>query len=196
MPALDELEEMAGRRPLALASYISLPRSADVANGLRLHVCPYETADCRQHCGTLAAGHRPCDDTAMGVLDRELFSELLEPGERSAVFASSSSLVADYYRGHGVHFFYVNAGEEIGRVEVPSWVAEDETLLGLAHSVVIDQCRRGPGYPTALIEAHEQAVVTGADRRHFVQLIGNALHDQRLPTHTSEKSRSKRLRWL
>ena len=194
--ALDDLAQMASSRPLALASYVSLPRSTEVVNALRLQVCPYDIADCGQHCSALAAGQRPCDSTAGGLLDREVLSEILAPGERSVVFASSSPLIANHYQGHGVHAFYVHAGEEIGRVEVPRWVAEDEALLDLAHSIVIDQCRRGPGYPIALMEAHEQAVVTGADRRYFVQLLENALHDQRVPVYSSEKSRSKRLRWL
>ena len=194
--ALDELAETASRRPLALASYVSLPRSADVVNALRLELCPYDTADCGQYCSAIAAGDRPCDSGAHGLMDREIFSELLEPGERSAVFTSSSPLVEEHYRGHGVHLFYVQAGEEIGRVEVPTWVAEDEALLGLAHSLVVDQCRRGPGYPIGLIEAHEQAVVTGADRRYFAQLVDEALFAQRLPVYASEKSTTKRLRTL
>ena len=194
--ALDELAETASRRPLALASYVSLPRSADVVNALRLELCPYDTADCGQYCSAIAAGDRPCDSGSHGLMDREIFSELLEPGDRSAVFTSSSSLVEERYRGHGVHIFYVHAGEEIGRVEVPTWVAEDEALLGLAHSLVVDQCRRGPGYPIGLIEAHEQAVVTGADRRYFAQLVDDALFAQRLPVYASEKSTTKRLRTL
>ena len=194
--ALEELRQMASRRPLSVASYISLPRSAEVVNGLRLSVCPYEVADCQRHCGTIAPGERPCDASAQGLMDRELFFEMLEPGERSGVFASTSRLVEDYYRGHGVHFFYIHAGEEIGRIEVPSWVAEDEALLGLAHTLVVDQCRRGPGYPTSLMEAHEQAVVTGADRRFFVEQVEDTLSDQHVPVYTSEKNRSKRMRWL
>ena len=196
--ALEELRQMVTQRPLAVASYISLPRSAEVVNALRLKLCPYEVAECDRYCGDLQAGRRPCDAGAWGLLDREVFSQVLEPGERSAIFGSSSPLVANHYQGHDVHFFYLHAGEEIGRVEVPSWVAEnpDSAGLGLAHVLIVDQCRRGPGYPIALMEAHEQAVVTGADRRFFVQLVEDALSDQRMPVYTSEKSRSKRLRWL
>lgn len=194
--ALDELRRLAGRRRLAVASYISLPRGADVVNALRLRTCPFDVAECERHCGQLRPGRRPCDEGAWGIYDRELFSETLAPGERSAVFVSSSSLVADYYQGHDVHFFYLHAGEEIGRVEIPSWVAEDEALLGLTHALILDQCRRGPGYPIALMEAHEQAVVTGPDRRFFVEQVENTLSGQGLPVYSSEKSRSKRLRWL
>ncbi len=194
--ALEDLRRLAQSRRLAVASYISLPRSADVLGALRLGMCPYDVADCERQCGLIRPGQRPCDEGAWGIYDRDIFSETLSPGERSAVFVSSSSLVADYYQGHDVHFFYLHAGEEIGRVEVPSWVAEDEALLGLTHALVLDQCRRGPGYPISLMEAHEQAVVTGPDRQFFVEQVENTLSDRHLPVYSSEKNRSKRLRWL
>ena len=194
--ALEELRRVAEDRPLAVASYISMPASTEVANALRLMGCPYDPADCDRYCREIAPGERPCDDVAMEIVDRDLFWELLEPGQRSAVFGSSSALVANHYSGHEVHFFYVHTGEEIGRVEVPSWVAEDEGLLGLTHSLVLDQCARGRGYPAALMEAHEQAAITAADRRFFVEQVASALEDQSLPVYTSQKNRSKRLRWL
>ena len=195
--ALDELRLMARERPLALASYISLPRAAEVMGAIRLGACTYDTADCGRYCGLTAVGQRPCDGSAQGLLDRDVFGDMLDPGERSGLFGSSSPLVASYYGDEQrVCFFYVHAGEEIGRVEVPSWVAENETLLDLAHSLIVDQCRRGPGYPVALMEAHEQAVVTGADRQSFAQLVESVLYDQRVPVYSSEKNRSKRIRWV
>ena len=195
--ALEELRRMSSERPLALASYISLPRAAEVMGAIRLGACPYDSADCNRYCGATAVGQRPCDDSAQGLLDRDVFDDLLEPGQRSGLFGSASPLVERYYGDEQrVCFFYVHAGEEIGRVEVPSWVAENGTLLGLAHSLIVDQCRRGPGYPVALMEAHEQAVVTGADRDSFVQLVEGVLYDQRVPVYSSEKSRSKRIRWV
>ena len=66
----------------------------------------------------------------------------------------------------------------------------------MTHSLVLDQCRRGPGYPVALMESHEQAVITTTDRQHFAALVEDSLQDQKLPTYTSEKNRSKRLRWV
>lgn len=194
--ALDQLKELASERKLALASYISLPASAEFMSTLRVSACPYPVPDCRQRCGGLAPGNRPCDEVAEGILDREVFNGLLDEGERSAVFTSSNPLVQNWYGGHGVSFYYLNVGEEMGRVEVPSWVAEDETLLSLTHSLILDQCRRGPGYPIALMESHEQAVITTSDRRYFAELVEDSLQDQRMPVYTSEKNRSKRLRWL
>ena len=194
--ALEELRTIAKDRPLAVASYISLPGSAEVMRALRLMVCSYGLSDSESRCGLPGAGREPCDGCVGGVLDRELFASMLAPGERSALFGISSPIVDNHYQGHGVDFFYINGGEEIGRVEVPSWVADDEGLLSLVHSLVVDQCRRGRGYPVALMEAHEQAAVGGADRRHFVELVDQALNDQGMPVYTSEKALSKRLRWL
>ena len=87
-------------------------------------------------------------------------------------------------------------GEEIARLEVPEWVARDPQSLALTHTLVLDQCRRGGGYPAAVIESHEQAVITGADRESFKVLMADALGRRRLPVYTSEKDRSKHLRWI
>ena len=195
LPALDRLKAIATRYPLALAAYVSLPSSTGIADALRLAVCPYDPVNCDSHCGRLRPGQRPCDVVG-GLLDRELFSRILAPGERSELFFSTSSIVEGYYSDHGVAFYYLNTGEEIARVEVPAWVAQDEALLGLSHALLLDQCRKGLGYPVAIMEAHEQAVITGQERELYRQMVEEALAERRLPVYTSEKARSKRLRWL
>ncbi|MBM2825197.1 MAG: hypothetical protein HW402_861, partial [Dehalococcoidales bacterium] len=86
--------------------------------------------------------------------------------------------------------------DEIARVEIPQWVAKNESLLGLAHTLVLDQCRRGKGYPVALSEAHEQAVVREADRQNFWQLVESSLIEEKMPSPVSGKSFSKRTRWV
>ncbi len=196
MEALDRLRGLAADRPLAVASYVSMPAGVEVVNALRLAACPYHAAECERHCRETAPGARPCDDVADGVVDRDLFWDILRPGQRSGLFRSSSPLVANHYSGQEVCFFYLHAGEEVARVETPSWVAADPALLDLTHSLAFEQCRLGQGYPVALMEAHEQAVISAGDRRLFVEQVDTALHDQALPVRTSEKSRSKRLRWL
>ena len=197
LPALEELRAMARTRPLALASYVSLPRSTDVVNALRLdgRQCPYEAANCDMHCGKLRLGQRPCDAIA-GVMDRDVFGSVMDTGERSDCFASTSSIVERYYGEHAVHFFYLNVGSEMARVEVPAWVAENPELLELTHAMLVDQSRKGHGYPVAISEAHEQAVVTVGDREEFRLLVENALQGHRLPVYTSQKNFSKRMKWL
>jgi len=86
--------------------------------------------------------------------------------------------------------------DEVARIEIPKWVADDQVLLEQMHCVVLDQCRRGQGYPVALSEAHEQAVVTIGDRQNFWQLVEAGLVEEDMPTPTTGKSRSKRMRWV
>jgi len=189
---INEVRKLNRDKKLAIASYISFPRSTDVVNALRVALCPNDPADCDRYCPNRV---RDCDAVA-GVRDRELFSNLLSQGERSALFVSQSSIVAKRYGEHRVYFFYLRVDDEIARVEIPQWVARDESLLNLVHSLVLDQCQRGQGYPVALSEAHEQAVVTTADRENFWQLVESSLVEERLSSLSSAKSRSKRTRWV
>ena len=191
LSCLEGLRKLSRERELALASYISLPRSTDVVNILRVALCPRDAVD-SDRCP--ACETRECESIA-GVRDRARFAEVLEPGERSDIFISSSK-IQSRYGAHQVHFFYLNVDDEVARVEVPHWVAARDSLLGMAHSLVLDQCRRGHGYPVALSEAHEKAVVTGADAASFWQLVEASLVEEKLPTAGSAKSRSKRTRWV
>lgn len=191
---LEELRRLNRDRQLAIASYISFPRSTDVVNALRVAICPYQPADCDRHCSGKFEGGE-CNAVA-GLLDRDLFRQLLDYGERSALFSSTSSVVETYYKAHEVNFFYMNVGEEIARVEIPLWVAEDRNLLELTHSAILDQSHRGLGYPVALSEAHEKAIVTGADREQFWNLVEQTLAEDRIWLESSAKQQSKRTRWI
>jgi len=188
---LEEISRSALDKQLAVASYISFPRSADVTNLLRVAVCPRESVD-SDRCSSCMT--RECAQIN-GVFDRELFARLLKPGERSGLFISPSKIQRRYGK-HQVYFFYLRINGEIGRVEIPRWVAEDKSKVDLVHSLIVDQCRRGQGYPIALSEAHEKAVVTGADRDNFWRMVDESLAEERLPVTESEKSRSKRTRWI
>ena len=193
LKCLDAMKKLNTDRRVALASYISFPRSTDVLNVLRVVICPNDVPDCDKQCPP--EKERDCNGLA-GVRDRDIFIKLLEEGERSALFISPSKIVKDYYGEHRVYFFYLRVGGEIARIEIPQWVAENEALLNLTHSLVFDQCQRGQGYPVALSEAHEQAVVTGADRENFRELVESTLTEEHLPVASSGKSSSKRTRWL
>jgi len=196
LPAMKRLETIAEIRPVALAAYVSYPRSTEAVNALRCSLCPHDTAVCTQSCNNRRSTQRPCD-RANDFLDRDLFQRLLEPGWRSPVYKTNSSVSRESYdENNKVYFFYLNAGEEIGRVEIPRWVAKDETLLSLAHTLVWDQCQRGQGYPVAISESHEQAVVSAGDRRVFRRMLTDSLERQGLSAATSQKDRSKRSPWV
>ena len=193
--AMDRLRAESQRRTLAIASHISRPRSAEVMSALRISrdVCQHETVNCDAHCGQLRRGERNCDVVG-GVTDAALFAQELEPGERSALFHSASSIVTEHYGDHQVCFFYANVGEEIARMEMPSWTSEEG--IRLAHAGLLAQTEKGHGYPLALQEAHEQAVINGADREYFARLLYETVSSERLPAPTSQKARSKRTRFV
>ena len=190
---LERFYDISRRKKVAVASYISFPRSTDVVNILRLHACPHDPVDCDKYCKGKCEG-RECDLVG-GPLDRDIFGKLLASGERSALFISRSSII-DRYGIHKVCFFYIKLDEEIARVEIPLWVADSPELLDLVHSLIIDQCNKGLGYPVALSEAHEQAVVTGQDRQSFWDIVDKVMMEEGMEIRGSLKQRSKKIRWI
>lgn len=191
--SMDRIRALNPARRVALASYISLSRATEVVNVLKVAICPQESPDC-DRCQPIEGAY-PCD-AVDGVQDQMLFSQLLRPGERSALFFSQSSIQEKYYGQNRVYFYYLRLEDEVGRVEIPEWTALNPGLLELTHSLVLDQCRRGQGYPVALSEAHEQAVISGADREEFWALLQESMEAEKMAVDTSKKSQSKKTRWV
>ena len=194
LAALEELRQEAQKRPLAVASYISQPRATEAVNTQRIKLCPFDVADCDRNCGTTRPMERPCDDVAR-VVDRSVFQHILAPGQRSALFGSHSSVVDDYYGPHKILFFYLHAGNEVARVEIPQWVLGNGSV-DMLHALLNEQVRLGNGYPVTLAEAHEQAVVRMPDRDLFWQLVESELTGGRLAARTSQKALAKGRRWV
>jgi len=101
LPCFEEMRKQNRDKKVALASYISFPRSTDVVNVLRVIICPHEVSDCDRFCPPHK--DRDCEGVA-GVTDRELFMDLLEPGDRSALFISPSKITRERYGEHRVYF--------------------------------------------------------------------------------------------
>lgn len=190
-------------RRIPLASYISGPGSSDVMNALRVSVCDYPARgwqincnDCRMR--ILSEGHTPACDGLPAVTDRYLFDRVaqLRDGERSALFSSESRILEQYDPDLRVQFFFLNAGTEIARVEVPRWVGADPALLDRVHAVVYDQAQKGRGYPVVLQEAHEMAVLSMGDRRLVEELIERQLAGVGVVMIHAGKSGSKRGRYV
>jgi hypothetical protein len=170
-----------------------------VAHALRVAVCPLEEVACTR-CPGLHAPLRPCD--AAGVMsDAELFWDVLALGERSALFEARSRTflrasepkAPPWYEaeGHAVAFFYLRLEDEIARVELPRWMADDRAAVDLLHATLVDQCTKGFGYPVALQEAHEQAVITTVDRRAFAALLEREVEESGILPGGTAKARSK-----
>ncbi len=167
-----------------VGAYVSRPRGADVVALLRLD--PRHQAECAW-CRRQGTDRETC--ALEGLVDRRLFEEL-PAGARSALFESRA--LAQHYPAELLpRFFYLNVGREIARIELPTWAAARPELVDRVHAVLVDQCRRGQGYPVALARAHEQAVIGGVERQRFDELVARALVVRGLPDHPSEKQASK-----
>ena len=163
---------------IPVASYVSRPANAEVVNLLRLHL------------GEADWDEGP--DSIRGVEDGELFARCLEVGQRSALFRSRSSVLKRYGE-HTVLAFYLRLEGEVGRVELPAWVADQPGWVDLIHAVLLDQCDKGAGYPIILQEAHERAVVRAAEKEMFYGLLARQVRAGGAPLPTySGKAASKR----
>ncbi len=163
---------------VSLGAYISASRSGEVVTSL----------------GALA----PIDSgVAWPPTDGLFFRRTLGDGQRSAVFRAQSergSRVEKLFSpAHQVCFFYLRIGGDIARVELPHWATSAAQVERL-HATLVDQCRRAGGYPRALQEAHEQAVISGSDRQQFSRLLENAAGRQGLFALSGGKQMSKRRR--
>lgn len=135
-----------------------------------------------------------------GVTDFWIFQQLLQPMERSAVFAIQSRSAYSYSGELGLHFFYLNVGSTkspwIARIEVPAWVAKSKLDLDRLHAVLIDQCRimGSRSYPYLLHRAHETALVTYQEKEHVLEMIIRELYQHGVaPEGISNKLSAKKL---
>lgn len=166
-----------GDEPLSAGAYISGSRAGDVVTSL-----------------AVLAGQDPA---AWLAADSALFATLLGEGERSALFRSRSqrqkTVEEQFPADSQVVFFYLRTGGDIARVELPRWAATPARVARL-HATLVDQCARCDGYPRALQEAHEQAVISGADRQQFARLLETEAARQRVYPPSNGKQSSKRRR--
>ena len=144
---------------ILLAGYISLPKSKELINLIRLWLCDFQPDDNDAH------------KKVEHLVDAHIASSFLKPGQRSIVFASTSSIVQWYPESLRPYFCYLHVGDEVVRLEFPAWIAKNPELVNKICSCILDQTGKGSGYPVCLAEAHEQAVVKGPDREFFYQCI-------------------------
>ncbi|MCU0533150.1 MAG: DNA double-strand break repair nuclease NurA [Hydrococcus sp. Prado102] len=169
LPILEAWKELREAK-IPLLGYLSASRSMEAVNFMRLQACPHDTPNCLANCTNLEEERMPCQ-VIDPLRDATLWAYILEPGQRGPLWRSYSRILDLYGDAQRVYFCHVNVGTEIARVEIPAWVAEDAELLDRSLSIVLAQVHKGYGYPIALAEAHNQAVVRGGDRARFFALL-------------------------
>ncbi len=144
---------------IVTASYMSMPKGRELVNLIRVEICDGDSSLMEEA------------TVADRMVDAQVVQWFLEPYQRTIVFKNHSTISQDYPDHVHPHFFYLHVGEEIGRVEIPAWIAQEKALVDFVAQVLLDQSIKGRGYPVALAEAHEQAVVKGPDRDFFYHLL-------------------------
>ena len=171
-----------------IAGYVSRPGHKDVVGALRLTLCAEDCPhDAKSPCAALAA-----------LTDAQLFAALLpSPGERSPVFGSASRVLSLYPPDQQIAFFYLNAGDEIARVEVPQWVADDERLAGPDRtSSAATRPARGRATPWPCRRPTSGPSSAAPERDAFFRLVESAFVRESVPALTTRKALAKRTRVL
>ena len=111
------------------------------------------------------------------LCDADLFSQLLLPGERSAVFGMNSRFNASVPQELQICFFYLNVGRPqhpyLSRVELTSRTAADPSQVDRIHANLLEQAGllNDHPYPYVLHRAHECAVVTYREKDQIKDML-------------------------
>jgi hypothetical protein len=180
-----QLERLRQAR-VPVAAYASRSRGVDVVSLFRA-VCGSTPLAC-----DVCAGAHAC--ALRGLSDAHILGRGLAHWERSTLFRVRSNVHDPYFGHHRAHFFLLQTGEEIARVEIPEWVARDPKMLNHVHCVLVDQCAKGFGYPAVLARADDRAVISLADRTVLDTLVRQELARRGVLARPSAKLHRKQVR--
>lgn len=186
------LDEFYQKR-IPVFGFISFTKSKDIVNiiknGILLSIIPDLSYD---YLHSSLDNNLTEKNLLDNVVDSDLMDHILKPFCRSNIFLSNTKIL-NYYPDHlKINFCYINIESEIIRVEFPSWLSQDLEYLDSLLKLIIDQCKKGQGYPVALSEAHEQAVVKSIDREFFFQMIQKISLTNKNSLKMSKKSLKKK----
>ena len=173
----------AAEKQLMMCGYISGPKSKELVHLLRLYLCNFKPENSERY---EAVNH---------LTDVAIVRMFLPQYHRTTIFKNNSNISSLYPASVHPYFFYLHVGAEIGRVEIPAWIAHQEKLVNTIAAIIIDQSLKGNGYPIVLAEAHEQAVVKMHDREffyHYLQKI-SMHYNQRLSADSYKLQRKIRM---
>ncbi len=149
------------------AGYIDKPRGDLLVRLLEIAILPLDEID--------KAGR---EHRFLGITDADLFSSILQPGERSAVLGIQSRNAELYTAELALHFFYLNVSRNPRkaypvRVEIPAWVAANTAMLDQLHAILLHQCHilGTRTYPYILHRSHEVAVVSRDEAQQVENMI-------------------------
>ncbi len=130
----------------------------------------------------------------LALTDRNLFSRLLGPNQRSAIFKNTARANREQFaqREQRVCFFYLNVAQlsgadaaQIVRVDIPEWAASQPDLVDQVQMAIYADCA-GTRFPYVLVRADELARVSYQEKRNFDSMI--SVEEARLTGEMPESS--------
>lgn len=172
------LERIAAQKIL-MAGYVSFPKSKELAN-----LVVIAAQQSKQYDKQVVALLEQLTDTDIAQLYLPKF-------HRSQLFESIAPVTYLYTPATKPYFCFLHVGQEIARIELPAWIAADELLVDKVCALILDQALKGYGYPVALFEAHEQAVVKAADKDLFYAMLAKMSQHRNIAYSISSKQLKK-----
>jgi len=166
---------------IPILGFLSAPKNKEIINLLKIGLSK-KIIDLGYECTT----------EFQFITDADFISLFLRSYSRTPIFSLNSSLAYLYPAHLRPSFCYINFDTEIARIEFPFWLSQDPDFDKLL-SILVDQCNKGNGYPIALSEAHEQAVVKGYDRDYFYAALHKIGFENNHLLKFSQKSTKKKL---
>ncbi len=163
---VDKISEVLSRgdlRNIFIVGYISGSKAKDVVNCLKIYSCKNNTFDCNR-----------CNDEFCYYLDniddsflfRSYFNADSDELIATPVFQSRAKITNIYKLP--IYFFYLYNNNEFARIEITE---KNIKNIPIITNELKDQIEKGFGYPVALTEAHEMAVISDSDKINFERVI-------------------------
>ncbi len=168
------------KHDILIAGYLSLSKGKDVTHLLQASMNKF------------ASVNSPITEPMKHITDGTVTRFFMNQGDFSTVFKSHAPITEVSSAALHPHFFYYNTGYEVARIEIPGYIAQDEKKIKMLASLIQNQVEKGHGYPIAIAEAHDQAVVKSGDRDMFYQMVTMIGIDQKRHILPSQKSIKKR----
>lgn len=93
-----------------------------------------------------------------GIKDSDIVYRFIKCDERTPIFLSGSKINEYIPNNLQICFFYLRVGENVLRIELPKWIAQNGNVVSLITQSVIEDSR-SLGYPYTLAQAHNHIVI-------------------------------------
>lgn len=163
---VDKISDVLNRcelKNIYVVGYISGSKAKDVVNCLKISNCKDNTFNCDRCKDEFCSYLDSIDDS---FLFRSYFKADSDKYVATPVFQSRAKITNIYKLP--VYFFYLYNNDEFARIEITE---KNIKNISIITSELKDQLDKGFGYPVALAEAHEMAVISDSDKTNFERIM-------------------------